>query len=84
MTNPMRSSINEYSTGIRKAKDNELLNASSQAVKDDLSERLWALMYLQHLATRVNQTDTCQIYQLLRVYQYTTPEAVLRSVLHYH
>jgi hypothetical protein len=43
-------------------KDNALLNAKSQVVKEELTERLWALMYLQHLAHRVNQTDRVRIY----------------------
>jgi uncharacterized protein (DUF1919 family) len=53
-------------------KDNALLNAKSQVVREELTERLWALMYLQHLANRVNQTDRVTIhfyYHLLRVYQ---------------
>ena len=43
-------------------KDNALLNAKSQVVREELTERLWALMYLQHLAHRVNQTHTVRIH----------------------
>jgi len=42
-------------------KDNALLNAKSRAVIQELSERHWALMYLQHLANRVNQTEIVEI-----------------------
>jgi hypothetical protein len=43
-------------------KDNALLNAKSRVVREELAERLWALMYLQHLAHRVNQTDRVRIH----------------------
>jgi hypothetical protein len=43
-------------------KNNALLNAKSQVVREELTERLWALMYLQHLAHRVNQTDRVRIH----------------------
>lgn len=43
-------------------KDNALLNAKSQVVREELAERVWALMYLQHLAHRVNQTDIVRIH----------------------
>jgi hypothetical protein len=36
-------------------RDNLLLNAKSQSVKKELAKRRWALMYLEHLANRVNQ-----------------------------
>jgi hypothetical protein len=43
-------------------KDNALLNAKSQVVREEITERHWALMYLQHLANRVNQTDKVSIH----------------------
>ena len=43
-------------------KNNALLNAKSRAVRDELDERLRALMYLQHLAHRVNRTDLVRIH----------------------
>ena len=43
-------------------KDNALLNAKSRVVREELAERLWALMYLQHLAHRVNQIDRVRIH----------------------
>ncbi|KAI9730921.1 MAG: hypothetical protein M1818_007995 [Claussenomyces sp. TS43310] len=42
-------------------KDNALLNARSRDVREELSEGHWALMYLQHLANRINQTDRVRI-----------------------
>ncbi|RDW58635.1 hypothetical protein BP6252_13111 [Coleophoma cylindrospora] len=42
-------------------KDNALLNARSRDVIEELTERHWALMYLQHLATRVIQTNRLEI-----------------------
>ncbi|RDW56483.1 hypothetical protein BP5796_13124 [Coleophoma crateriformis] len=42
-------------------KDNALLNARSRDVIEELTKRHWALMYLQHLATRVIQTNRLEI-----------------------
>jgi hypothetical protein len=42
-------------------KDNALLNAKSQGVREELAERRWALMYLQYLANRVNQINRVRI-----------------------
>jgi hypothetical protein len=41
--------------------NNKLLNSKSKTVIDGLNERRWTLMYLQHLATRVGQTNTVEI-----------------------
>lgn len=41
--------------------DHERLDSKSKAIIDVLNERRWTLMYLQHLATRVGQTDTVEI-----------------------
>ena len=42
-------------------KDNALLNAKSEAVKKELTERRWAMMYLQHLLNRVKRADRVMI-----------------------
>jgi hypothetical protein len=42
-------------------KDNALLNTKSRDVREELTERRWAMMYLQYLINRIKRTNRVMI-----------------------